>query len=158
MENIFIPLIFIAALGSALMAGTFFVFSIAVMRALDGLPPAQAIAAMQSINLTILNPVFLGTFVGTGVICIILPVASLTDWSTTRATWMFVGGGCYLLGTLLVTIAFNVPLNNRLALARPNDPEAEVIWRDYSTTWTRWNHVRAAAALAATAAFVLATQ
>lgn len=156
MEGIFTPLLFVAALGSAVMAGTFAVFSIAVMRALDRLPLPQAIAAMQSVNIAILNPVFLGIFVGTGIICIILPIASLTDWSTTRASWMFAGGLLYLLGTLLVTIALNVPLNNRLALIRADAPDAETTWRTYSTVWTRWNHVRALASLAATAAFMMA--
>lgn len=156
MNGLFTPLVFVAALGSALMAGTFFVFSIAVMRALDRLPPGQAIASMQSINAAILNPVFLGIFVGTGIVCIILPVASLTDWSISRATWMFAGGLLYLLGTLLVTIVLNVPLNNRLALVRADDPAADAIWRDYAMPWTRWNHVRTLAALAATAAFIMA--
>lgn len=156
MDGIFIPLVFVAALGSALMAGTFFVFSIAVMRALDRLPPPQAIAAMQAINTAILNPVFLSIFVGTGLICIILPIAILNDWSVSRAIWMFTGGLLYLLGTLLVTIVLNVPLNNRLVLIRADDTRADIVWRDYTTVWTRWNHVRAFASLAATAAFIMA--
>lgn len=156
MNGLFIPLVFVAALGSALMAGTFFVFSIAVMRGLDRLPPGQAITSMQSINLAILNPVFLGIFVGTGIVCIILPVASLTDWSASRATWMFAGGLLYLFGALLVTIAMNVPLNNRLALVRADDPRADAIWRDYSAAWTLWNHIRALVSLFATAAFIMA--
>jgi uncharacterized membrane protein len=156
MNGLFIPLVFVAALGSALMAGTFFVFSIAVMRGLDRLPPGQAITSMQSINLAILNAVFLGIFVGTGIVCIILPVASLTDWSASRATWMFAGGLLYLFGALLVTIAMNVPLNNRLALVRADDPRADAIWRDYSAAWTLWNHIRALTSLFATAAFIMA--
>jgi uncharacterized membrane protein len=38
------------------------------MKALARLPSAEAIAAMQSINITILNPVFLTVFFGNGII------------------------------------------------------------------------------------------
>src|SRR5258705_6992637 len=43
------------ALGAGLVAGVFFAFSSFVMAALARLPPAQAIAAMQSINVTVVN-------------------------------------------------------------------------------------------------------
>jgi uncharacterized membrane protein YadS len=54
------------AIGSGLMAGLFSMFSLFVMRALDALPTPQGIAAMQSINRKILNPIFLLTFAGVG--------------------------------------------------------------------------------------------
>jgi hypothetical protein len=41
------------------MAGFFFAFSVCVMRALGQLPLEQGIASMQSINVAILNPLFL---------------------------------------------------------------------------------------------------
>jgi uncharacterized membrane protein len=44
------------ALGCGLIAGVFFAFSTFVMKALGSLLPAQGIAAMQSINLAVLNP------------------------------------------------------------------------------------------------------
>ena len=51
-------LTFVSALGSGLIAGFFFAFSIVVMKALAQQPPPQGIAAMQSINIAVLNPVF----------------------------------------------------------------------------------------------------
>ncbi|MFN2445520.1 MAG: hypothetical protein ABR606_08045 [Vicinamibacterales bacterium] len=48
----------VAAIGCALVAGIFFAFSTAVMKALGTLPPAHGIAAMQSINVVIINPWF----------------------------------------------------------------------------------------------------
>ena len=69
-----------AALGSALIAGVFFAFSTFVMAALARLPPAQGIAAMQAINVTVLNPWFLGVFVGTAIACVVLAVTSLMHW------------------------------------------------------------------------------
>jgi uncharacterized membrane protein len=59
----------LAGLGSGLMAGFFFAFSVCVMKALAKLPPAQGIAAMRSINVVVINPVFLTVFFGTGVAC-----------------------------------------------------------------------------------------
>ncbi len=49
-------MILFCALGSALVAGVFFAFSTFVMKALGRLQPEQGIAAMQSINVTVLNP------------------------------------------------------------------------------------------------------
>ena len=48
-------LAFAAALGGGLMAGLFFAFSNSVMGALARLPAAQGVAAMNSINVVILN-------------------------------------------------------------------------------------------------------
>ncbi|HET9531010.1 MAG TPA: hypothetical protein VFQ92_11700, partial [Blastocatellia bacterium] len=55
----------VTALGSGLIAGVFFAFSSFVMRALCRLPTREAIAAMKSINVAVLNAWFLGTFLGT---------------------------------------------------------------------------------------------
>ncbi|MGH7600945.1 MAG: hypothetical protein ACREOI_31695, partial [bacterium] len=53
-----------AALGCGLIAGVFFAFSAFVMKALSRLPPSEGIAAMQSINVAVINPVFLTVFLG----------------------------------------------------------------------------------------------
>jgi hypothetical protein len=49
-------LIFLTILGSGLMAGLFFVFSVVIMSALGRIPAPSGIAAMQSINKVIINP------------------------------------------------------------------------------------------------------
>jgi uncharacterized membrane protein len=67
-------------------------------------------------------------------------------------------GGCllYVLGTIVVTIAFNVPLNNALAAVKPESAEGATLWAAYLSRWTAWNHVRTLAALAAAGMFVIA--
>ncbi len=55
-------LILLAAIGSGLMAGLFFTFSNFAMKALLKLPPSSGAAAMQSINITIINPWFPAIF------------------------------------------------------------------------------------------------
>ena len=61
-DGFLFTLTFVTALGCGLIAGLFFVFSVAVMQALARLPAAGGIAAMQSINSAMLNPLFLPVF------------------------------------------------------------------------------------------------
>ena len=144
----------LAALGSGLIAGTFFAFSTFVMKALGQRPPAEGLAAMQAINVVVLNPIFLGVFVGTALLCLSLPVAAWWKWTTPGSIWLIAGCGLYLVGTFGVTAACNVPLNDALAPLSPTDPAAQQQWADYLRVWTMWNHVRTIAGLAAMAAFV----
>jgi uncharacterized membrane protein len=146
----------VSALGCGLIAGVFFAFSTFVMKALASLPPAQGIAAMQSINVTVLNPWFLGTFLGTATACIFVVVSSLLTWHKPATAYLIVGSALYLFGTVLVTIAFNVPRNEALAAVDPTSADAASLWAGYVTGWTIWNHVRTAAALAAAASLTVA--
>lgn len=79
-DKILIVMEFIAALGAGLIAGVFFAFSAFVLKALSRLPVSAGIAAMQSINVVVLNPLFLGVFIGTAVLCAAMMVAALTRW------------------------------------------------------------------------------
>ncbi len=146
----------ISALGSGLMAGFFFSFSVSVMKALGRLPTAQGIAAMQSINVVVINPVFLIAFFGTAVACVAVAISALSTWHRPGAAYLLAGGLLYLVGSFLVTIAFNVPRNNALAAVDPASAAGAALWASYLTAWTAWNHVRTAAALAAAAVLSIA--
>jgi uncharacterized membrane protein len=146
----------LTALGSGLMAGVFFAFSAFVMKALARLSPAEGIAAMQSINITVINPLFMAAFLGTTAAGLVVAIAALFRWSEPGAVYLLAGGALYLVGCFVVTGAFNVPRNNALAAAAPNDPDAHGLWADYMSRWTAWNHVRTAASLAAAAVLTLA--
>ena len=146
----------LCAIGCGLIAGFFFAFSVCVMKALSKLPAAQGIAAMQSINVVVINPWFLGAFVGTAAACGLTLVGAVVRWRAPGASLLIAGSVLYLVGTFLVTMWFNVPRNNALAAATPTTPEAAALWGGYLTSWTAWNHVRMLAALAAAAAFTLA--
>jgi len=123
MERLLFALTFLAALGAGLMAGLFFAFSVSVMAALGRLPPAGGISAMQSINVVVLNPLFFAVFFGTAAAALALAIAALIGWSNASAPYLLAGSLLYLVGTILVTIAFNVPLNNRLASVTPGSSE-----------------------------------
>jgi uncharacterized membrane protein len=146
----------ISILGCTLIAGVFFAFSNFVMNALSRIQPATGIIAMQSINITVINPLFMTTFLGTGVACIFLVISSLLKWHQISSTYSILGSVFYLVGTIGVTIAFNVPLNDALAKVDPNSIEGMKLWATYITDWTFWNHVRALAAVAAAIAISLA--
>jgi uncharacterized membrane protein len=145
-----------AALGCGLMSGLFFTFSNFAMKALARLGAASGIAAMQAINVTILNPIFLGIFLGTGVVCAALVVFAATHWSHPSSIWWLAGGILYILGNIVVTMTCNVPRNDALARLDATRPEAAEVWNTYLVEWTRWNHVRTLTALAATACLIIA--
>jgi uncharacterized membrane protein len=155
-DNLLFPLTLFAALGCGLMGGLFFAFSVSVMIALGRLPAAQGIAAMQTINVAILNPLFLAVFLGTAAASLGLIILSLLRWSDPGAVYLLAGGALYLAGSFLVTMLFNVPRNEALASIAPAAPDSARLWANYLTTWTAWNHLRAAASLAAAASLTLA--
>ncbi|PIG93282.1 anthrone oxygenase family protein [Gloeocapsopsis sp. IPPAS B-1203] len=145
-----------AALGCGLVAGVFFAFSTFVMSALARLPSTQGIIAMQSINITAINPLFMAALFGTSLSCLLLAIFSLSKWHQPGAAYLLIGSLLYLVGTVLVTIVFNVPLNEALATVKPDTIEGANLWASYLTNWTFWNHIRAIAAFLAAAAFTLA--
>ena len=148
-DSVLSILTLISALGSALVAGIFFAFSAFVMKALARIPPAQGIAAMQSINITVINPWFMTVFLGTVVTSIILVFVSVWRWAEPGSGFLLSGGLAYFIGTFLVTMVFNVPRNNALAAVDPVSANGEKLWASYVISWTAWNHVRTVAALAA---------
>ncbi len=148
-NELLFTLTLITALGSGLVAGVFFGFSTFVMKALDRVPSAQGIAAMQSINVVVINPWFMGAFFGTGAACVLVAVFALLRSSGPEAVYLLSGVLVYLIGAILVTMAFNVPRNNALAAADPQSADGAKLWAGYVTSWTAWNHVRTSAALAA---------
>jgi uncharacterized membrane protein len=155
-DTILFALVLCTALGCGLIAGVFFAFSAFVMTALARRPTSEGIAAMQSINVAVINPLFLAVFLGTAAACIVVMICALAWWQNPGAVWLLVGGALYLVGTFFVTMVFNVPMNNALAAVAPSDPAAASRWASYLRNWTAWNHVRAAAALAAAASLSIA--
>ncbi len=144
-----------ALLGSALVGGIFFAFSSFVMKALARVPSAEGIGAMQSINVVVLNPSFLGAFIGTAVVSLVAGGLAVGGWGRPSAPFFLGGALFYLVGTFLVTMLGNVPLNNQLAAVSATDPAARVVWQHYLGRWTMWNHVRTAAAMVAALLYTL---
>lgn len=144
----------IAALGCSLVGGAFYAFSGFVMKALARLTPAQGIAAMQSINVVAVTPPLMIPLFGAALASGAVGITSLLARDEPGAPWRIAGSLLYLLGTVGVTMALNVPRNNALARLDPDQASAAVEWTHYVSSWTAWNSVRTIAALAAAALLV----
>ena len=144
-----------ALLGSALVGGIFFAFSSFIMKALTSVPSGEGVGAMQSINVVVINPSFMGAFFGTAVLSLVAIWLALTGWSNPSAPYFLGGALFYLVGTILVTIFGNVPLNDQLAAVSATDPGTLEVWEHYLDRWTMWNHVRTAAAMVAALLYTL---
>lgn len=141
----------LTCIGAGTIGGVFFGFSSFVMKALAQLPRAQGAAAMQRINLVVLNPLFLGVFVGTALLAVGCAIAAYIPWTTLRSSLLLAAAAFYLVGCFLVTMRLNVPMNDRLADLDSESSQAAEYWPVYVREWSRWNHVRTAASLASAA-------
>jgi uncharacterized membrane protein len=150
-------LLIVASIGSGLAGGLFFIFSNTLMNAFDRLPGGGGVPAMQRINEVILNPVFFLVLFGTAALSVLLLVFYLGHLSQPGAWLACAGASIYLLGSIVVTMVCNVPLNNKLmavpATATATDLVAQ--WQAYRVPWTQWNHVRTIACTLAAAAFAI---
>ncbi len=138
----------VVAVGSGVMSGVFFAFSVAVIPALRRRPATEAVATMQEINRVIVSPLFLLVFLGTAVVGITIVVLRPTD------ALRVVGAALYVLGGFGLTAAVNIPLNNALDRVRPTS--AEEGWGRFHRRWTLANHARGLACAAASVALVAA--
>ncbi|MFB4195788.1 anthrone oxygenase family protein [Streptomyces carpaticus] len=132
-------------LTAACMTGVFFAFSVAVMPGLNAVDPVQSVTAMRSINARILNPLFLGAFVGVPLLAAGGGTLLLLTGERGAALALFAAAGVYLLGAFAPTALVNVPLNDLLAAAGTpgSAEEAARLWAGYAPRWTAWNTVRA---------------
>ncbi|RYG87082.1 DUF1772 domain-containing protein [bacterium] len=141
-----------ATIGSGLVAGTFFAFSAFVMPALGRLPKPQGIAAMQAINVAAVTPLFMAVFVGTALLSLGLAIATFRS-PVPGMNLVFWAALLYLVGSFVLTIAANVPLNDALAGVTPET--GGTVWSDYLRAWTLYNHVRTVASAAAMLTLIL---
>lgn len=129
-----------------LSAGVFYAFSSFIMSGLARASDDAAGAGMTGINETALLPAFMSVFFG----ALLVPAAT-GIWGLVSGrdggAWVLAAAAVYLVGTFGVTMALNVPLNNRLLAA--HDKAAG--WRAYWRPWTAWNHLRTLAGVVATA-------
>jgi uncharacterized membrane protein len=154
LENI---LLVITGTLTSLLAGLFYGYAVSVNGGLGRLKDAGYVAAMQSINIAILNPLFFLIFMGP---VILLPIATLMHRSildSDRFILLLFASVLYIMGVFGVTAAGNVPLNNRLArieLSKASDQEITRAREEYERPWNRLHTIRTlAAVIAATLVF-----
>ncbi len=149
-------LLWFCAVGCGVMAGAYFTFSAFVMSSLAKIDTAAGIGAMQSINDVILRSAFMPLFFGTSVASVISVLIAVSDLSADRALWMAIGGATYFVGMFLVTVFFNVPLNNKLKAVDASSASGAEMWDRYLRNWTPWNHVRTVVSIVACIFFIIA--
>jgi uncharacterized membrane protein len=157
MQQLIIPgLLWFCAIGCGLLGGLYFAFSTFIMTALGRMDQAAGISAMNAINVDIVRSLFIPFFFGTTLASAFLAILAFVRWDEPGSASMLVGGVVYVLGMFVITMVFNVPLNNALAAADPPSHAAAPIWARYLKEWTFWNHVRTVACILASALFIAA--
>lgn len=153
-----VVLLWFSTIGSALLAGLYFAFSAFIMTSLGRIDKSSGVAAMNAINLDIQRSLFMPIFLGSTLTAAILAVMALIHWAEPSALPMLVGGVLYVAGMFVVTMVWNVPLNNALAAVDVSDVDATSVWARYLKEWTFWNHVRTVASIASAVLFIVALQ
>jgi uncharacterized membrane protein len=133
----------LALVATGLLAGFFYAYSSSVNLGLGDLDDRGYVAAMQAINDSIPNGVFLLSFVGAPLLLIVATALHAPSRSP-RLAPLLLAGALVICGGLLVTFLANVPLNDELAAVDP-DAAPDVLARaraDYEDPWNSWNAVR----------------
>jgi len=138
------------AVAGAVVGGIFYAFSTFVMTGLDRAGPTAAIEAMRGVNAEAqANAPFLLVFVGSAVLALGVGATATVRLAQPGSGYV-VAGAILVLLAFVITVAFNVPLNDHLAAVDPTGSSAADAtreWRAYLGPWTAWNHVRTIAPL-----------
>ena len=129
----------LATVSTGLVAGLFFCFVIAINPAFAQLPDAQYIAAMQAINVAIVNPFFTVPFLGAA---LLIPFAA---WRC-KSFLIWVAAAFYLIGGIGITFVVNVPLNDMLAAFSGLSSAAETRIA-FARPWNTWHLIRTLAVI-----------
>lgn len=149
-------LLWFGAVGCLVIGGVYFAFSCFIMSALGAIDRTAGVAAMQAVNEVILRSLFMPLFWGTTLASAALVVLAVMQGWSPQSQLIALAGILFVAGMFVVTVIFNVPLNDRLMAAPAGSPEAAAVWAAYLKTWTLWNHVRTVTCIAAGALYILA--
>ena len=132
------PVLLAATVAAGLQAGTYYTWASGVMPGLARTDDHTFTSSMNHINVAIVNPVFMLSFLGAPA----LAAAAVATTTGSARTWAIAGLVC-ALGTVAVTAMGNVPLNDALAAGGSR--------ADFEAAWVRWNVVRTATSAGALA-------
>ncbi|MGI8458419.1 MAG: hypothetical protein ACR2LI_09950 [Propionibacteriaceae bacterium] len=106
------PVQLAAVVLAGLVAGLLLAFAVAVLPGLAKVDDQTFVATMRSINVAILNPVFLLLWLGAPLLAI--GTAGLSLRSKEAIPWA-IAGALLMIATFVITAAVNIPLNDALA-------------------------------------------
>jgi uncharacterized membrane protein len=131
-----------AVTAAGLAAGLFYAYSCSVLPGLARADDRTFVEAMRGINIAIVNPVFMLSFLGAPLLAGVAVVAHLRGGAT---LWWAVAAFALLVAVIVLTGVVHIPLNN--ALDAGGNDYARVRAR-FETSWVRWNLLRTAFAMA----------
>ena len=142
-----------AALVAGLQAGTYFTWATGVMPGLARVDDRTFVHSVQQINGAIVNPVFLATFLGAPVLAgaaAVLAGPQARPWA--------VAATVLAVGTVVITVAGNVPLNDALEAAGPVDriEDLRAVREAFEARWVRLNLARTLSSAGAVVALAVA--
>lgn len=159
METLSVLALAVAVVSTGLVAGIVFAYSNSVMPGLRHADDRTFVDACQRLNTAIHNPLFMLVsnlaLLATAAAAVLAALAGLGG-----AVLAWTGAALLLyLGTLVLTLAVNVPMNNALIAAGHPDTIpgdlAEVRAR-FETRWTAMNNLRTLSTTAALVCLVIA--
>ncbi|RYG50346.1 MAG: DUF1772 domain-containing protein [Chitinophagaceae bacterium] len=144
--------LFLALLATGLCAGLFYAYSCSVNPGLAKLDNKAYVTAMQSINVEIQNPAFFASFLGS---FLLIPIATWLSYNgrfNLKCSVLLLASLVYIVGAFGVTVASNVPLNEKLALldaSIASDLEIGTAREAFEKSWNAWHSVRTWASVVA---------
>ena len=150
--------LFASIILTGLSAGLFYAWAVSVIPGTKQIQSITYMETMQSINKAIINPAFFLIFFGS---LFAMAGASFFEFSNDKTvfTIILLATFIYLVGTLVVTVFGNVPLNEELEALRLNELSSDRIenFRNYyETKWNRLHMIRTAFSLISLALLVIA--
>jgi uncharacterized membrane protein len=141
-----------ALLTTGLMAGVYYDWAVSVMPGLARTDDRTFVYVMQEITEAIQNPVFFLGFFGAPLLTLGALLLERRSGAQQAVRWIWAALGLNVLA-VVVTIAFNVPLNDELVRAGNPDEIGDIAAvRDrFEDPWVAWNIVRTLVATAALA-------
>jgi len=153
LEQLRSPVLLAAALTTGLQAGTYYTWASGVMPGLARTDDRTFVHAMQQMNIAIVNPVFLATFLGAPALALV----AIASTSGSARPWVIAGAGL-AVATVAITGVGNVPLNNALDAAGPIDQISDLaaVREAFESGWVRLNIARTVTSTAALGCLVWA--
>jgi uncharacterized membrane protein len=148
LETLRSPVLLAATVAAGLQAGTYYTWASGVMPGLARGDDRTFIATMQNMNVAIVNPAFMMSFLGAP----LLAGAAIVTSNSSARPWV-IAGTAFAVGTIAITAGGNIPLNNALDSAGSVERIADLaaVRGDFESEWVNWNIARALTATASLA-------
>jgi uncharacterized membrane protein len=140
LETLRSPVLLAATLAAGLQAGTYYTWASGVMPGLARGDDRTFIATMQNMNVAIVNPAFMMSFLGAP----LLAGAAIVTSNNSARPWV-IAGTAFAVGTIAITAGGNLPLNNALDSAGNVEQLTDLaaVRGDFESEWVNWNIARA---------------